>query len=314
MTINIKPLLCLACLAIAFNAAAKERWLFLGDSITQGGHYTDHIETWLLLNQADAPEVINLGLSSETVSGLSEPDHPFPRPDLHTRLDRVLERTNPDVVIACYGMNCAIYHPFSNERLAAYQTGINKLVADAQAIGAKVILLTPPPFAGRIKPKAPPGEGESFGFKHPASDYNEVLAKYGEWIMTLNGKNGVRAFSIRPPIEKFMEKCYPREPIHPNTYGHELMAEAFLQALGYQTGSDLLETGSSPHATDPQWNTVIGLVKEQRLAYDRALLNDIGHGNPGVMKKKTLPLPEAEAKAKALDAEIQKAINAAMRE
>jgi hypothetical protein len=205
-------------------------------------------------------------------------------------------------------MNCGIYHPFSEERFKAYQDGINTLISDAQAIGANVILLTPPPFAGRVKPKAPPAEGEPFGFKHPSPDYNEVLAKYGEWILSLNGKNGVRAFTIRPAIEKFMEKCYPKEPVHPNTYGHELMAEAFLQSLEKETGSDLLETGISPHADDAQWNAVIKLVEQQRLLYDRALLNDIGHGNPGVMKKKTLPMPEAETKSKDLDDEITEVV------
>ncbi|MDF7824632.1 SGNH/GDSL hydrolase family protein [Pontiellaceae bacterium B12227] len=293
---------------------AKERWLFLGDSITQSGRYTDYIETWMLLNEADCPEIINLGLSSETLSGLSEPDHPFPRPYLLNRLDRVLERTKPDVVIACYGMNCAIYHPFSSERFKAYQSGINKLVADAQAIGASVILLTPPPFAGRVKPKAPPGEGENFGFKRPATDYNEVLAKYGDWILSLDGENGVRAFTIRPAIEKFMEKCYPREPVHPNHYGHELMAEAFLQSLEKETGSNLLETGISPHTNDAHWNTLIKLVNRQRMTYDRALLNDIGHGNRNVMKKKTLPLPEAEEKAKAIDAEIHRVLTVGSQE
>jgi lysophospholipase L1-like esterase len=301
-------LLTLSLLSIALAAQARERWLFLGDSITQAGHYTDYIETWFLLNDADAPEIINLGLSSETVSGLSEPDHPFPRPCLHTRLDRVLERTQPDVVIACYGMNCGIYHPFSEERFSAYRAGINKLVSDAQAIGAKVILLTPPPYAGRVKPRTPPGEGEHFGYKHPAADYNDVLKKYADWVLTLDGRAGLRAFTIRPPIEEFMGRCYPKEPIHPNAFGHELMAEAFLRAQAGDTGSDLLETGISPRTGDRQWNTLVGLVKQQRLAYDRALLNDIGHGNPHVLKRETLLLPDAEKKARAIDAEIQRAV------
>jgi lysophospholipase L1-like esterase len=308
MKLKYSLLLTITLLFSGFSAEARERWLFLGDSITQAGHYVDYIETWLLLNEAEAPEIINLGLSSETVSGLSEPDHPFPRPYLHTRLDRALKRTNPDLVIACYGMNCGIYHPFSKDRFDAYKTGINKLVSDAQAIGAKVILITPPPYAGRVKPKAPPTDGEDFGYKHPAADYNEVLAKYGEWILSLNGKDGVRAFTLRPPIEKFMEQCYPREPVHPNHYGHELMAEAFLQSLKKKTGSNLLESGISPHSDNPQWDKILGLVSQQRLTYDRALLNDIGHGNPNVMKNKTLPVTEAEEKSKAFDAVIAEAV------
>lgn len=308
MKIKYRLLLTVTLLCTVHASQARERWLFLGDSITQAGHYTDYIETWMLLNESDAPEIINLGLSSETVSGLSEPDHPFPRPYLHTRLDRVLERIKPDLVIACYGMNCGIYHPFSEERFKAYQTGINKLVTDAQAIGAKVILLTPPPYAGRVKPRTPPAEGENFGYKTPAANYNDVLSSYGDWILSLNGKESIRAFSIRPPIEQFMEKCYPKEPIHPNDYGHELMAEAFLQALEQETGSELLETGISPRSNDLQWNKLIGLVKQQRLTYDRALLNDIGHGNQFVMKKNVLPVEQAEEKSKTFDIAIKELV------
>lgn len=285
----------------AFAAEARERWLFLGDSITQAGHYVDHVETWFLLNEADAPEIIDLGLGSETVSGLSEPDHPFPRPCVHTRLKQVIERVKPDLVIACYGMNCGIYHPFSEERFAAYQAGINRLVAEVQAGGARVVLLTPPPYAGRAQPRTPPSDGKSFGFKSPAADYNAVLAKYAEWILSLDGRNNVRAFDIRPPIEAHMEQCYPDEPIHPNDFGHELIAEAFLQGIGKK----------SVPRNDPRWNALIRLVQQQRLAYDVALLNDIGHGNPNVLKKGRLPLAEAEAASKAIDADIQKALGAA---
>ena len=47
---------------------------------------------------------------------LSEPGHAggaFPRPELYERLERVLERAKPDLIVACYGMNDGIYHPFT---------------------------------------------------------------------------------------------------------------------------------------------------------------------------------------------------------
>ena len=301
----------------ASGNSERERWLFIGDSITQAGHYVDYVETWMLLNEEDCPEIIDLGLSSETVSGLTEPGRSSPRPYLHDRLDRVLERVKPDVVIACYGMNCGIYHPFSEERFTAYKEGIKKLVADAQAVGAEVILITPPPYAGRVKPKAPPADGEPFSYKTPASDYNEVLARYADWILAQNEKRGffsflsfnrnkgVRAFTVRPGIERFMEACYPKEPVHPNPYGHLLMGEAFLQGLGKETGSDLLETGINPWAENSEWNALLKLVQQQRETYDRALLNDIGHDHPDVMKKFTIPLSEAEVLVEPINAQIE---------
>lgn len=290
-----KPVIWILILSLSSTAlAAKERWLFLGDSITQAGHYVDYIETWMLLNEADPPEIISLGLGSETVSGLSEPDHPFPRPNLHTRLDAVLARVKPDVVIACYGMNCGIYHPFSDDRFAAYQAGIKTLINKSHAIGAEVMLLTPPPFASRVNPQTPLAMDKPYGYKTPASDYNEVLATYGDWILSLDGLANIRAFTIRPELERFMEKSYPIEPIHPSKFGHELIAEAFLRGLGKETHSDQLETGAGIWNTHSDWDELLDYVHEQRVRYDYALMNEIGHGNPNVAKRFTGSLEVGE--------------------
>ncbi len=104
--------------ALSFGAQAGEPFLlrdgqrivFLGDSITNAGGYVQYVEAYLLARFPDQKfELINLGLPSETVTGLSEPEHPFPRPDAHERLERALLKTKPDVVVICYGMNDGIY-------------------------------------------------------------------------------------------------------------------------------------------------------------------------------------------------------------
>ncbi len=108
--------------------AADCRIVFLGDSITHSGQYIDFVDALLRLHNPQAKrELLNLGLPSETLSGLSEPGHAggqFPRPDLHERLDRILEKTKPNLIVACYGMNDGIYYPPSDERLAKYQEGM----------------------------------------------------------------------------------------------------------------------------------------------------------------------------------------------
>ena len=127
----LRILLLLSGLASAVFAAASppsaSRIVFLGDSITHSGQYIEFVETVLLANTDKHYEILDLGLSSETVSGLSEEGHAggkFPRPDLHERLDRVLATTKPELVIACYGMNCGIYcrwmtRDFRNTRTAS---------------------------------------------------------------------------------------------------------------------------------------------------------------------------------------------------
>lgn len=148
----IRLLLALCSLAAATAAPLQpdplqgaKRIVFLGDSITNDGHYIVLLEGALRETHPDAV-FINLGLPSEGCTGLSEPAHPFPRPNVHERLDRALAKTNPDVVFACYGMNDGIYYPFSEERFQQYQTGINTLIDKVTAHGAKLILMTPPPF------------------------------------------------------------------------------------------------------------------------------------------------------------------------
>ena len=97
-----------------------ERIVFLGDSITAAGVYATYVDAWIAASGwPNPPRIIDCGLPSETVSGLSEEGHAggqFPRPDLHERLDRVLRLTKPDLVIACYGINCGIYQPFDEGR------------------------------------------------------------------------------------------------------------------------------------------------------------------------------------------------------
>lgn len=108
-----------------------KRVVMLGDSITYAGDYVSFIEAYFVTRHPGRSiEFINVGLPSETVSGLSEPGHAkdaFLRPGLHERLERVLERTKPDLVLACYGMNDGIYLPFSEERFARFREGMLEL-------------------------------------------------------------------------------------------------------------------------------------------------------------------------------------------
>ncbi len=69
--------------------------LFLGDSITMDGRYVAAVDAWLTARYgANARVAVNAGLSSETVSGLTEEGHAdgkFPRPYLHERLGRHIQ-------------------------------------------------------------------------------------------------------------------------------------------------------------------------------------------------------------------------------
>ncbi|MDF9797042.1 lysophospholipase L1-like esterase [Catalinimonas alkaloidigena] len=207
-----------------------EKILFLGDSITQAGDYINFIESQLRIAQPQASiEVLNLGLGSETISGLSEDKHPYPRPYLHDRLEDVLNYTQPDLIFACYGINCGIYHPLDARRFEAYQQGIRKLINAAKQIQAELILLTPPTYAIAIDDWIDARNDQhrnDYSYAKPYAAYDDVMRKYAEWIMSIQE---VPTIDIQTPLRQFRSVCYGKDVIHPNQWGHQLMAHTIIR-------------------------------------------------------------------------------------
>ncbi len=272
------------------------RILFLGDSITHAGHFVSELEAVFAAKGTDPmPELINLGLPSETCTGLSEPDHPWPRPNVHERIDRALAKVKPDLVFACYGMNDGIYYPFDETRFAAYQKGINTIIEKVHAEGAGLILMTPPPFDPeplRAKGKLLPAGAEKYAWFEIYENYDtEVLAKYAEWILQQRDRvEGV--VDLRSPILDYTTEKRKTDPaftlsndgVHANAEGHSVMAKAILSALG--------EDPAQIDRLDPK---ALALTGRRQQILHAAWVSHVGHKRPGV--KAGLPLQEARKAA-----------------
>ena len=295
----------------------QARVVFLGDSITYGGEYVETIETYLRTRfPGSHPQFINLGLPSETVSGLSEPGHAggaFPRPHLHERLERVLERAKPELIVACYGMNDGIYHPFNEERFEKFQQGIRRLRERAGAAGAKVIHVTPPPFdplplKGRTSPA---GLTE---YRSPYVGYNEVLDRYAEWLLAQRAQ-GWEVVDAHGPMNRYLAErrrsdpnfVLARDGVHANAQGHWLIAREILRYLG---APDEIVSSDSPDAlvnSCPRGAEVLKLVQQRQRLLKDAWLTHVGHLRPGMNKGKLLP--EAERDAEELESKIRALTN-----
>lgn len=299
-------LLCFCLLPLQAALPEAQRILFLGDSITYGGTYVQIIEAALIAQHPDKHyEVLNLGLASETVSGLSEDGHAggkFPRPDLHERLDRVLEKTQPQLVIACYGMNDGIYYPLSVERLKAHQDGMLKLRAKVAAIGAKIIHLTPPvfdplPIQARVLPAG------LKDYPQPYAGYDEVLAAYSDWLLGQR-QEGWQVLDIHTGMAQALAEkrrrdaqfTYAKDGIHPNAEGHLLMARPLLQEWDLKVTAE----GTPEHV---QGAAIFEAVQKKQNLLRDAWLTETGHKRPGV--KAGLPLAEAQKQAAVLDAKAR---------
>ena len=294
----------------------NERVLFLGDSITQGGTYIAYLQAWLYTEYPGKTfDIINLGLSSETASGLSEADHPFPRPCIHERLDRALAKTQPKVTFICYGMNDGIYHPLSDERFQAYQAGMNKLIEKVQAAGSKVVLLTPPPFDAetrRLKGKPlNPSDADEHGYKTPYEKYDNVLEAYARWVLEQKDRVDL-VIDIHTPMEAATAKRRAADPaylsgdgVHPNAAGHFVMTRTILEALGAPGLDRLPDYAALPPGSPLQEPLDLVIMRQKILS--SSWREDVGHNRPG-NKTNILPLPIAHFEATTLDTRIRTAL------
>jgi len=222
----------------------KQRILFLGDSNTFAGGFINYLDAYLLMRYPGQEyELINLGLPSETVSGLSEPDHPYPRPHIHERLERALAKTKPHLVIASYGMNDGIYYPFAKERFAKFQEGIYQLIGRLQRDKIPLLLHTSMPFdtpALQGKGKLLPDDADKYSWMKPYEGYNDVLARYAEWLREMKKPEGVQVVDVHGEVSEalrhyrgFTDKAFllSGDGIHPGAMGHLLAAAALAREL-----------------------------------------------------------------------------------
>jgi len=281
---------------------AAKRVVFLGDSITYSGEYVEFIEAYFTTHFPQRQiEFLNLGLPSETVSGLSEDGHAggsFPRPDLHERLARVLEKTRPDTVIACYGMNDGIYLPFADERFAAFTNGILRLRQAVISSGAKIIHVTPPVF-DEARGKGP--------------GYAKTLDRYSDWLLTQRAA-GWDVVDLHRPMDTFLKERRKTDPafylagdgVHAGELGHWIIAKQILLHLGARD-LDKTESPSDMLRPYPHSPELLALIKKKHHLLKDAWLTSTGHNRPGM--NKGLSLEQAQAQAAQIDEKIRPLAN-----
>lgn len=283
------------------NALAQlqkiHRIVFIGDSITYSGQYVESVEAYFVTRFPEQRiEFLNLGLPSETVSGLAEEGHAggkFPRPDLRERLARVLEKTKPDLVIACYGMNDGIYLPFSDERFQKFKDGLLWLREQVKAAGAEIIHITPPTFDE---------------VKGGHAGYSNTLDRYSDWLLDQRA-TGWDVVDLHGPMNRYLAERRQRDlnfflasdGVHCNETGHWIIAKQILLHLGAKDMVSLNDP-EAMLALHPRGKEILKLVQAKQRMLKDAWLTDTGHKRPGM--KQGLPLAEAKAKAAELDKHI----------
>jgi lysophospholipase L1-like esterase len=288
------------------------RVVFVGDSITFDGEYVDNIQTCVLMRFPKTQvEFINVGQSSETVSGLSEPGFAkdkFTRPDLHTRLAAILEKTKPDLVVTSYGMNDGIYQPFDEAHFKKFQDGMSWLHETVVKSGAKVLHITPSLFDYPVL-KAKVLDSGAKGMTPFDPAYDDVLDRYSKWMVEQR-RQGWDVVDVHGTMRQMVAERRKTDPaytltrdgIHPSATGNWLIAREILLHWGAPAEIGRMDSIEPVLTNSPQGNGLIELIRQQEHVLRDAWLTEAGHLYPG--HKKGLPLPEAQKRAAELDEKI----------
>ena len=278
-----------------------DKILFLGNSITYSGQYISYIEAYLTLQYPERKlEFINMGLPSETVSGLSEPNHAqgkFPRPDLKERLHRILSKVKPDLVFANYGINDGIYLPFDDERFQKFKDGILWMHNEVVKTGADIIHLTPTVYDGI-----------------DANVYDNVMNIYSDWLISRRNTANWKIIDIHDPMKRQLQEQRLQNPkftfaadgVHPNKNGHGVIAKQVLIDLGEDIASDSI-TIETAIASFENGKQVMELIEKRQAITKDAWLSAIGHKRPGMSQG--IPLEKAQQKTKQLEKQLYKLLD-----
>jgi lysophospholipase L1-like esterase len=197
---------------------ARDRIVFLGDSITEQQLYTNQTEAYL---SGRFPELelafFNAGWSGDTAPGGAK------------RLERDVLALKPSVVTVCYGMNDGGYQAPNADILARFADGMAALVARLKRAGIRVVLLTP----GNVDIDSNPNLA--------ACDYGrQGLRVLADHVLELARREGLPVADIHRLMGEAQAKAKAADPrftfapdgFHPDPAGHLVMAYGLLEALG----------------------------------------------------------------------------------
>ena len=220
-----------------------DRFVFLGDSITEQRLYTTYIEAYALTRHPEWQlSFRNVGWGGDT-AWLRQRSHPdekqlfaadavIQQAMVDQAVGRGLARDvlplKPTAVTVDFGMNDHSYQAFREDIFGAYVRSQTELTRVLKANGVRVALLTPQP----IEDKRP----------DPDQDVrNQSLRKFSDGLKDVAAKAGVTFGDQFDPYMAIMLHARAADPkafigggdaVHPGPIGHTIMAWAILKALG----------------------------------------------------------------------------------
>lgn len=207
-----------------------DRAVFLGNSITDGGHYHSYIWLYYMTRFPDMElRALNAGIGGNTVL------------DMYKRLDGDVLSKKPTVLMVTFGMNDSGYFEYNSEQSEEfgekkYRECYNNFLQLEKRLkelsGVRIVLMGSSPYdeTARI-------EGNT-----PLKGKNAVMERIVAFQKESAAANGWQFLDFNRPMTAINRRVQQKEPtfalcgedrIHPDNEGHMVMAYLFLKAQGF---------------------------------------------------------------------------------
>lgn len=207
---------------------AKDRVIFVGNSITEAGAYVSYVYLYYMTHFPGRPLVImNGGVGGDRAA------------EMYRRLDYDVMAKHPNVLVLTFGMNDTGYFEFNQAN--ADETAQQRIAASAENYGKIEARLKAMPNVTKILMSSPPYDeisdlkGDVFRGKSKAmlkiAEFQEASAKKNNWGFV----------DLLRPLTAINERLLRQDPtstglghdrIHPGNAGHLIMAAQFLKDQG----------------------------------------------------------------------------------
>ena len=245
-----------------------ERAVFLGNSITDGGHYHSYIWLYYMTRFPNMPIwVFNGGIGGDTAY------------DMNKRLDGDIFSKEPTVLMVTFGMNDSGYMEYNGDNAAAfgeqkYQESIknfNQMEARFKALPhTRIVMVGTSPYDETVKLKD----------NTPFRKKNETIKRIVAYQKEAATRNGWDFVDWNAPMVALNQQFQQDDStftlcggdrIHPDNDGHMVMAYLFLKAQGFagKPVADMEINAARKQVVKAEACTVTNIVKAgDELSFD----------------------------------------------
>lgn len=207
-----------------------ERAVFLGNSITDGGHYHSYIWLYYMTRFPNMPlRILNGGIGGDTAY------------DMNKRLDGDIFAMKPSVLMVTFGMNDSGYFEYNGDKPKEfgeqkYQESIKNYQQMEKRFkdlpDTRIVMVGTSPYDETVQLK------ENVPFKTK----NETIKRIVEYQKESAAKNNWEFTDLNAPMVALNQQNQQKDPaftlcgsdrIHPDNDGHMVMAYLFLKAQGF---------------------------------------------------------------------------------